>query len=102
MLQLFQENINKYNITSEEILNKHIGHNNRRSNSKILPRFYMLLQLSISLLSSYIIFVLLSGMGVPKTLLLLILGFANTFVLSNIFFKCRFILARNAFLKKEL
>jgi len=75
-------------------------HNNRRSTSQVLPRIYMFLQISIMLLLSYIIFVILTGLGVPSKLLVVALVFANLFTLNKIFFKCKSILKRNNFMRK--
>ncbi len=73
------------------------GHNNRRSNSQLLPRLYMLLQIIILALVSYISLVILKSLGMNELLVYTILGVANTYFAVNFFFRCKFISHRNRY-----
>ena len=73
------------------------GHNNRRSNSQLLPRLYMLLQIVILVLVSYISFVILKSVGMNILLGYTILGVVNMYFAVNFFFRCKFISHRNRY-----
>ncbi len=76
------------------------GHNNRRTNSQLLPRLYMLFQIVILALVSYISFVILKSLGMNKFLIYTILGVANVYFAVNFFFRCKLILHRNRYINK--
>lgn len=81
-------------------MNRRCEHNNRRSNSQILPRLYLLLQIVILVLISYISFVLLKSVGLNELFVYLILGVANTYFSVTFFFRCKFISHRSRYTSK--
>jgi len=78
-------------------MNSYIGYKNRRSSSKLLPRVYLLLQVFIMLLLSYISYITLSAVGMSEILIYTTLGLVNCYYLSKVFFKCKNISKRNNF-----
>ena len=71
------------------------GHSNRRSNSQLLPRIYMFLQIAILVLSEYLMFMLLVSLGMPSAPLLAFIGIVTLFYLGKFFFKCQYISTRS-------
>jgi len=78
-------------------MNSYASYKNRRSSSQLLPRVYLLLQVSIMLLLSYISYMTLNAVGMSELLIYATLGLVNCYYLSKIFFKCKNISKRNNF-----
>lgn len=78
-------------------MNSHLGYKNRRSTSKVLPRLFLLLQVSIMLLLSYISYTILSAVDISQNLILAVLGIINVYYFYKVYFKCRSISKRNSF-----
>jgi len=78
-------------------MDSYIGYKNRRSSSQLLPRVYLLLQISIMLLLSYISYVALNAFGMSEILIYVTLGLVNFYFLNKVFFKCKNISKRNSF-----
>jgi len=76
------------------------GIKNRRSSSQVMPRLYLLLQIVIMILVSYIAFTILSAIGISSTLIIALIALVNLYLISKMFFKCRNISKRNAYTKK--
>jgi hypothetical protein len=81
-------------------MNAHNPYKNRRSNSQLLPRLYLVLQFVIILLSSYIGFIVLNAIGIPSEYTLFTIIFVDLYFLQTTFFKCRAISKRNNFAKQ--
>ena len=78
-------------------MNSHSGIKNRRSDSQILPRLFLLLQVVILTLLSYITFITLGALGVSIGVITAVLFIANSYKFSKIFLKCKSISKRNHF-----
>jgi len=78
-------------------MQSYTGFKNRRSSSKLLPRVYLLLQVFILLLLSYIFYIMLGALGMSEILIFAVLGVLNFYYLSKIFFKYQNISKRNSF-----
>ena len=72
----------------------------RRSNSQVLPRIYLLLQLLALMLASYLTYTLLLGLGASSRFIIAILILSNAYLLGKYFFKCRSVIKRNNFSKR--
>ncbi len=81
-------------------MNARNPYNNRRSNSQLLPRLYLVLQFVIILLSSYIGFIILKAIGIPSQYTLVAIPLVDLYFLQTTFFKCRAISKRNSFAKR--
>jgi len=81
-------------------MSSHRGIKNRRSSSQFMPRFYLLLQIVIMGLVSYIAYMILSALGISPKLLLTLLSLLNLFTFYKLFLRCRSVSKRNAFTKK--
>lgn len=80
-------------------MNSYGGLRNRRSDSQVLPRLFLLLQVAIMALLSYISFTALTAIGVSFGVVSGILFILNCYFLNKVFFKCRSISKRNHYTK---
>jgi len=71
------------------------GLKNRRSDSQIQPRLFLLLQVAIMAQLSYISFTILTALGMSTVVIASILVITNCYFLSKVFVKCRSIAKRN-------
>lgn len=78
-------------------MNSHLGYKNRRSTSKTLPRLFLLLQVSIMMLLSYISYIISTAIGISQYLIIATLSVINVYYFTRAFFKCRSIVKRNSF-----
>jgi len=78
-------------------MNSHSGFRNRRSGSQFLPRLFLLLQIVIMALVSYISFTILTAIGMPMGVVGGVLFISNCYFLNKVFFKCRSISKRNRY-----
>jgi len=78
-------------------MNSYSGYKNRRSTSQVLPRVFLLLQVFIMLLLSYISYKILTTIGIPQNFIYVTLLLGNLYFLSKLFFKCKNIAKRNNF-----
>ena len=81
-------------------MNARNPYQNRRSNSQVLPRLYLFLQLVIIMLSSYMAYYVLSMLGAPQIYIILAIGLVDLYYLQSTFIKCREISKRGSFAKK--
>ena len=81
-------------------MNARNPYQDRRSNSQVMPRVYLFLQLFIMALLSYIAYTLLLAMKVEVLFIYIAMFFTNIYILNNIFNKCRSISKRSAFAKR--
>ena len=76
-------------------MNIKMGNSNRRSNSQILPRVFMFLQLSALALAGYLLYTILKAIGVPSLAIVVLFVVAGTYYSTTFFMKCRYIAKRN-------
>ena len=81
-------------------MNQKYSFSNRRSSSQLLPRVYLLLQVGILVLLSYIIFSILMTYAFPYNYIITALGVGNIYFLTKVFFKCRFVAQRANVIKR--
>jgi len=81
-------------------MDSYSGYKNRRSDSQLLPRLFLALEVVIMALVSYILFTILSALSISQTPITIILVVINAYAFNKVFFKCREISKRNAFTKK--
>ena len=78
-------------------MNSSHRHKNRRTTSKVMPRVFLLLQLLIMMLLSYITYKILTAVGMTENFVYTALFIANLYYLSKLFLKCKNVLRRNDF-----
>ena len=67
----------------------------RRSESKIKPNMFLMLQIISMLLLSYVVYVILYGLGVPNNTLIVLLSIINMYAYGKFFKKYKQVLKRN-------
>ena len=72
-----------------------MGNTNRRSNSQILPRVFMFLQLSALALVGYLLFTILKAVGVPSLAIILLFIVIGAYYTITFFMQCRYVAKRN-------
>ncbi len=81
-------------------MNARNPYHDRRSNSQLLPRIYLSLQVLIMTLTSYIGYTMLNAMQIEISYIYAALLLANSYIFSTIFTKCKSISKRNSFAKR--
>ena len=77
------------------------GIHNRRHDSPILPRIYLMLQIVILLLGTYIVSVILLSLGMNEIVVYMIAGVVNSYLLINYFFRCKYVAHRNRYAQRN-
>ncbi len=80
-------------------MNMRIGSQNRRSNSQVLPRVFMLLQLLALALAGYLLYTILKAVGVPFLIIVALLSLIGVYYIITFFMKCRYVAKRNSVTK---
>ena len=75
----------------------HTRSHERRDNSQIKPRFFLLLEFIALGITSYILFVAMHALGIALMPIAIILIGANCYLCPRLFFKCKMIANRSKF-----
>ncbi|MEA2072404.1 MAG: hypothetical protein U9O86_02375, partial [Campylobacterota bacterium] len=70
-------------------MNSHTGYRDRRSNSQLLPRIYLLLEFLILSLLSYMFYMTATTLGMSENLIFTILSVINTYYIFRLYSKCK-------------